>query len=137
MSCPEIGLHKSRLMNKEKQSFSEPFKRSIVEQIISGSISKEGARQRYGIKGKSAILNWQRNYEKYGRCSLNLCSYPMPLKSSKSNQVEPSQEDLKARIKQLERQLEDEQLRSEAYSRMIDAAETELKVPIRKKSSTK
>jgi transposase len=123
-------------MNQEKQSFSEHVKRSIVEQVSSGTISKESARRRYGIKGKSAILDWQRNYEKFGRCSVNLFTDPILLKH-KPNQSEASNEDLKARIKQLERQLEDEQLRSEAYSRMIDAAETELKVPIRKKSGTK
>jgi transposase len=136
LSCPKIGLHKCRLMNKEKQSFSEHVKRSIIEEVGCGAISKEAARRRYGIKGKSSILKWQRNYEKYGRCSLNLLTDPMPLKQ-KPNRSDQSNEELRARIKQLERQLGDEQLRSEAYSRMIDAAETELKVPIRKKSSTK
>ena len=41
------------------------------------------------------------------------------------------------RIKELERQLEDERLRSLAFSTMIDVAEEELGVPIRKKSGSK
>ena len=41
------------------------------------------------------------------------------------------------RIKELERLLEDERLRSLAYSTMIDVAEEELGVPIRKKSGPK
>ncbi|GGE49119.1 hypothetical protein GCM10011413_14060 [Pedobacter psychrotolerans] len=59
------------------------------------------------------------------------------MKTNKPVQSDTSHEELKARIKALERQLEDEQLRAEAYSRMIDIAESELKVPIRKKSSTR
>ena len=41
------------------------------------------------------------------------------------------------RIKELERQLEDEQIRSFGYSKMIDIAEEQLKVSIRKKPDTK
>lgn len=124
-------------MKKEIQKFSEQFKRTIIEEVSCGAISKEAARRRYGIKGKSVILNWQRNYERYGKCSLSLYFDPIPLKTNKPVQSDTSHEELKARIKALERQLEDEQLRAEAYSRMIDIAESELKVPIRKKSSTR
>jgi len=48
-----------------------------------------------------------------------------------------SEATLLTRIKELECQLEDEQLRSEAYNRMIDIAERNLNIPIRKKSNTK
>jgi hypothetical protein len=60
------------------------------------------------------------------------------LPSKKENKPEPSSyEAQEQRIKDLERSLEDEQLRSEAYSRMIGIAEKEFNIPIRKKSSTK
>jgi len=126
-------------MNQKKQQCSESFKRHVVDQVNSGAMSKEEARRRYGIKSKSGILIWQRNYEKYGRCSLNLLidtSFLKPKKSSTTNS-DSSESTLLARIKQLERQLEDEQLRSEAYNKMIDIAERELNIPIRKKSNTK
>jgi hypothetical protein len=45
--------------------------------------------------------------------------------------------ELLKRIKELERQLQDEKLRSELYSRIIDKAEKELKIPIRKKPNSK
>lgn len=48
-----------------------------------------------------------------------------------------SREELEARIKQLETQLEDSQLKEEAYRRMIEIAENELKISIRKKPNTK
>jgi len=42
-------------------------------------------------------------------------------------------EGLEARVKELERQLSDERLRSEAYDTMIDIAEETFNIPIRKK----
>jgi len=45
--------------------------------------------------------------------------------------------ELQKRIQELEQQLQDEKLRSEAYLRIIDKAEKELKIPIKKKLSTK
>ena len=44
---------------------------------------------------------------------------------------------LRARIEELEEQLRHEKMRSEAYSTMIDLAESTFKVPIRKKSGAK
>lgn len=126
-------------MDQVIQSFSESFKQSVIDQVSSGVISKEEARRRYGIKSKSGILRWQRNFEKYGRCSLNLPVDTVLLKPKKTllPTANSSEAALLVRIKQLERQLEDEQIRSEAYSRMIDIAERDLNIPIRKKSNTK
>jgi hypothetical protein len=44
---------------------------------------------------------------------------------------------LQSRIKLLEKQLAEEKLRSEAYARVIEIAENELKIPLRKKINTK
>lgn len=126
-------------MDQKNQQLSESFKRHVVDQVTSGLMSKEEARRRYAIKSNSGILRWQRNFEKYGRCSLNLLIDTSFLNAKKSSTTKPdsSEAALLARIKQLERQLEDEQLRSEAYNKMIDIAERELNIPIRKKSNTK
>jgi len=45
--------------------------------------------------------------------------------------------ELQRRIKELERRLEAAQLSAEGYELMIEIAEKELKIPIRKKSVTK
>ncbi|MCW3786898.1 hypothetical protein [Plebeiibacterium sediminum] len=44
---------------------------------------------------------------------------------------------LKKRIEELEKQLKDAEMRSIAYSTMVDIAEKEFNIPIRKKSNTK
>jgi len=45
-------------------------------------------------------------------------------------------EQLKKRVRQLEKQLQNERIRSEFYQTMIDVAERELGISIRKKSDT-
>jgi hypothetical protein len=63
---------------------------------------------------------------------------PLSLPSKKIKKEQPSDAlSQEQRIKELERLLEDEQLRSEAYRRMIEIAEKDLNIPIRKKSDTK
>ena len=106
--------------------YSETFKREVVLLVQSGQISKEEARRRYGIKGHSTILKWIRKFES---TDPDFQSYMDYGKSDKK--------DLIKRIKELERQLEDEQIRSYGYSKMIDIAEKQLKVSIRKKPDTK
>lgn len=59
----------------------------------------------------------------------------LPILATKDNPQDPS--DLQKRIKELERQLENAQLKAEGYELMIEIAEKELKIPIRKKSDTK
>jgi transposase-like protein len=106
--------------------YSESLKREVVIQVQSGQISKEEARRKYGIRGHSTILKWIRKFEESDPHLQSLMDY------SKSDKKE-----LIKRIKELERKLEDEQIRSFGYSKMIDIAEEQLKVPIRKKPDTK
>lgn len=58
-----------------------------------------------------------------------------PILAANDNPQDPR--DLQKRIKELERQLENAQLKAEGYELMIEIAEKELKIPIRKKSDTK
>jgi transposase-like protein len=48
-------------MKKKNGIYSESFKRRVVLEVLSGSITKEGARLRYGIGGNSTILEWMRS----------------------------------------------------------------------------
>ena len=107
-------------------TYSESLKRAVVLEVKSQQISKEEARRKYGIKGHSTILKWIRKFEGSD-----------PLLQSLMDYSNSDKKELIKRIKELERQLEDEQIRSFGYSKMIDIAEEQLKVPIRKKPDTK
>ena len=110
--------------------FSDVLKLRIIQEVLSGSISKEAAKRKYGIRGNSAILKWMRKFGYQG----NLYQ-PTEVMESKDLSDDPA--DLKLRIKVLEKALADAKLSSEAYSTMIDIAEQEFKIPIRKKFVTK
>ena len=108
------------------KSYSESLKKEVVYLVQSGTLTKEEARRQFGIKGHSTILKWIRKFEGPDLSESFMKDYDKLDKKA-----------LIKLIKELERQLEDEQMRSFGYSRMIDIAEEQLKVPIRKKPDTK
>lgn len=110
--------------------YDDAFKMYVVSLVETGRMSKEQARREFGIKGKSAVLNWQR---KFG----TLANKPIPESLMKPETGRNEADRLKARIKELEAELEDAKLRAYAYNTMIDVAERELNIEIRKKSGAK
>jgi transposase len=105
---------------------SESFMRMVVKEVLDGHLSKAEASRKYGLKWSSQILYWIRKFEAEDS------RFPKPMDYDKLDKKE-----LIKRLKELERKLEDEQIRSFGYSKMIDIAEEQLKVPIRKKPDTK
>lgn len=96
--------------------------------------------RKYKISYKSAIQHWLRQYGYEDRhVKVRYLSYPtVAMENKKEQEAESATEQvLKERLKQLERQLEEEKIRSQAYERMIELAEKEFKIAIRKKSSTR
>jgi transposase-like protein len=111
---------------KGNKFYSESFKKEVVREVKAGLLSKADAMRKYDIPGSSTIIGWIRKFD--GKRSNN--RQIMDYKQS-------DKEALIKRIRELERKLEDEQIRSEGLSKMIDIAEDQLKVSIRKKSATK
>jgi transposase len=109
--------------------YSESFKFGVISRVVSGQLTKQQAQRKYGIGGKSTILEWMRSYG-YGTDPQP--HSPMAKSSDKSRESDPKNK----RIKQLEKQLENERIRSEFYKTIIDVAERELGISIRKKSNT-
>ena len=111
---------------KAIKSYSASLKREVIREVKLGLISKAEVRRKYDIKGSSTIIGWIRKFDE------QKSNNPQRMDYRKKDK-----EDLIKRIKELERQLEDEQIRSFGYSKMIDIAEDQLNVVIRKKPATK
>ena len=99
------------------------------------AIIEEGLRpteivRRFGVKNESTVRNW---INKYNQNLLSLPEKP----DNNSDMLELNKEDLEKKVKDLEKQLSYEKMKSEAYDTMIKIAERELKISIRKKSDTK
>ena len=125
-----------------KTEYPELLRKQIALEVISGKITVQQAKKVYSITGKSTVYRWVEWYKLYGCCGLNLTDQIHPvltLKKSKPEKQYKPEEALtpEQRIKQLERELEDERLLKEMYARMIEIAEQEHKISIRKKTNTR
>ena len=120
--------------------YDRPFKTKVIEEYLATGCTKMFLLRKHGIQFKSAIQTWMRvlGYKDPGR-KLQKFKFGQltftPLARQKNTLAQSA--GLQKRIKELERQLEDEKLRSEAYARMIEKTEKELKISIKKKPGTK
>ena len=121
--------------------YDETFKRKVIDEYLITGCTKMFLIRKYNIQFKSAIQTWMRilgykdPYSDQQRPKFGKITFTSLTKRSKTNAK--SKTELEKKVQELERQLEDEKLRSEAYARIIEKAEKELKIPIRKKPNTK
>ena len=112
----------------------------MIKEFLTGQYTKVELWKKYTGQDKEhgQILDWMRKlsylsmertpkFVKYAP----LKQHPLPL----SDTDDPIA--LQRRIKELEKQVENAQLKAEGYELMIEIAEKELNIPIRKKSDTK
>lgn len=124
-----------------KPHYDRAFKEKVINEYLVTGCTKMFLIRKYNIQFKSAIQTWMRilGY-KDPRQGLQFPKFGKIIFSSLPKQLKPTDKnitDLQKKIQELERQLEDEKLRSEAYARIIEKAEQELKIPIRKKPDTR
>ena len=116
-------------MNNDSIHYSSEFKNNVVSEVLSGKYGKDEAKRVYGIKGKSTVLRWIRKFESQE-------VRPIIMTKIKPSS-ELSREEALAKVTELEKALRVSEIKAAGYSMMIDIAEKELKVPIRKKLDTK
>jgi transposase len=134
-------MDQTDFMNADRlrSAYTDAFKLAVIKDYFSSGLSKRALCRKYTIRSQGALNRWlqQFGYAVPKPESVNFENIiPANLskkKPSKNDEPLSAQE----QIRQLKRQLEDEQLRSEMYLRMIEIAETEYKIPVRKKPDTK
>jgi transposase len=115
--------------------YADSFKRKLIEEYLTSEQSQVDVERAYGVPGHSAIRKWMKKFGYAEKPGLTFDRQIFPTLKKQKDEV--SNEELLKRIKSLERRLEDEKLRSELYERIIDKAEKEMKIPIRKKPGTR
>lgn len=106
------------------------FRRWLVIQIDSGNMTYQEARERFSLPAweyKKIIRRWQERYSDEIHLSLQAMS------AKERTDVKA----LEKRIRELEEQLERTQMKNVALNTMIDIAENDYKLEIRKKSGPK
>jgi hypothetical protein len=114
----------------ENGTFEPAFRRWLVRELESGRMTAKEVTERFNFNPQSArflIHAWRKKYA----CDIVV---DLPVMTEKERQKLVS---LQKRLKQLEQQLEHTQMKNIALETLIDVAEEQLKIPIRKKSGPK
>jgi transposase-like protein len=119
---------------RSQKDYSMSFKLSVVQEIERMELSVTGAKKKYGIQGRNTVINWLRKYGKFDWENQTPSNMP---KSQEQRLLE-----LEAKVKLLEKQktfLEHQVERADKkaiiFDMMIDLAEKEYNISIRKNSS--
>jgi transposase len=139
-----------KIIQKAGKYFTEDEKHKIIQELISTQSTKVAIWEKYTGEAKEhgRILRWMQRlgYNTGIKTGIpNIVSNKYAMAQKKTKRVKPvNNEDesfenlqLKKRIAELEKQLKDAELKAIAFSTMVDIAEKEFKIPIRKKLNTK
>lgn len=125
---------KTNYVKRTQKDYSMSLKLGIVKEIESGYLSVTAAKRKYGIQSRSTVLNWLRKYGSFD------WENQTPSRMAKSNEQKILE--LESKVKLLEKQkkfLEKQAERSDhkaiVFDMMIDFAEKEYNIAIRKNSS--
>ncbi len=121
--------------------YSLDLKHQICKEHTINGLSLRDLVEKYNLSCHSLIHDWLRNLGYLPGVNRRTRSayigvenfQPLQEKSRKDESLTEEQK----QIELLKKQLEDANLLAEGYRRMIEIAETELKIPIRKKPNTK
>ena len=123
----------SQYVKRTQKDYSYAFKLCVVEEVERGFIGIKAAQRKYGIQGDATIRTWIR---KYGTIDWdNKSQYPMA-KSPEQKLLELEQKVrlLEKQKAELEKKASTADKKAIFFDMMIDIAEEEFKIPIRKKS---
>lgn len=118
-----MEYEQSQRVKRTQRDYSFAFKMMVIHEVEKGQLTYKQVQEKYGIQGRSTVLVWLR---KFGQ--QDWTSKTMP-KSSK-RQLTPQQ-----RIRQLEKQLAEEKLKTEFVEDVIYHLDKECGTDFQKKYS--
>lgn len=138
------GLPESKTKRKTRRFFSVSEKHAIINDYLTSGASKKSIWNKYtGCNDyHGSISQWMRSFG-YGDINKKSSKFVLNHNYMKKHLNPDSNVDsfevlqLKKRVADLEKQLQNAELKAIAFSTMVDIAERELKIPIRKKFNTK
>ena len=125
---------KTEYIKRTQKDYSLTFKLGVVEEVENGELGIKAAARRYGIQSHSTVTNWLRKYGTFDW--VNKSQHRMP--KSKDQRILELEQQIKLLEKQkaqLESQVNTADKKAIFFDIMIDIAEEEFKIPIRKKFS--
>jgi len=140
MSRPEIAIHKKIVMEENtnyskrtQRDYSMSLKLQIVSEIEQGKLSVTQAKKQYGIQGRATVVQWLRkfgNFDWENQTPSNMPKTP----EQKIMELEAKVKLLEKQKAFLERQSYVADKKAILFDMMIDLAEKEYHIDIRKNS---
>lgn len=139
------GLTERKIVQKPSAYFSDDEKHIIIQEMLEARCTKRDIWEKYTGQEEEhgQLLRWMRKLgydDSIPTRRPNFVSNPIQMKKKNSTEGPTTSFEnlqLKKRIEELEKQLKDAEMKAIAFSTMVDIAEKEFNVPIRKKYNTK
>lgn len=125
---------RTNYVKRTQKNYSESFKLQVVREIEQGLLSTTGAKRKYGIQARSTVVNWLRKYGNFdweNQTPSRMTKTP----EQRIMELEAKIKLLEKQKKHLEKQVDHADKKAIIFDMMIDIAEKEYKIPIRKNSS--
>ena len=122
---------KTNYVKRTQKDYPLSLKLQIVESIERGSLSTSQAVKKYGVQSRSTVVKWLRKYGNFD------WEHQNPLTMSKTPEQKLLELEVKVKLLEkqksvLEKQISDANTKSILFDMMIDLAEKEYNIPIRK-----
>lgn len=121
-------------MKQNRNLIPDEVKLQVVQEYVSTDITIAQLQEKYGFRGNNNIPRWMR---KFGLSYPNGPNIQLEPAMIKDPDKTPRERELEAQLKQLKKELEKEKVRTLVLDKMIEIAERDLNISIRKKSGPK
>ncbi|MFM7014858.1 MAG: hypothetical protein ACKOX3_00885 [Bacteroidota bacterium] len=133
---------------KRVRYFTDSEKHKIIQDYLSSNENKKEIWRKYtgDDTEHGKIIQWMRKFGYKDKMGLQRPMNVHLMASKKTKTIEPcinkadehfEKEQLRKRVAELEQKLKDAEMKAIAFSTMVDIAEKEFNIPIRKKYNTK
>jgi transposase-like protein len=123
---------RSEYIKRTQKDYSLSFKLQVVQEVERGELSIKAAAGKYGIQGSHTVTTWLRKYGTFdweNQTPSNMPKTP----EQKLLELEQKVKLLEKQKAFLEKQVETADKKAIIFDMMIDLAEKEFNIPIRKK----
>lgn len=119
-------------VKRTQKDYSVSFKLQVVREVERGELSMTAAAFKYGIQARSTVKNWLRKYGTFDWENQTPSNMPKT-QEQKLLELEQKVKLLEKQKAFLEKQVDTADRKAVIFDMMIDLAEKEFNIPIRKK----
>ena len=125
-------IEETKYVKRTQRDYSYAFKLQVVQEVESGELGIKAAARKYGIQSHSTVTTWLRKHGNFDWINKSTLEMPKS-KDQKILELEQKIILLDKQKKELQKVADTANKKVVLFDMMIDVAEEELNIPIRKK----